>query len=519
MSWSWTLHAASRIRRAVGPSGSLEFSRACGCMPTTSRDTSRSISRRTRTSRARRSGCSTQARCSPSSRTRRAGGELGARVLIAESRSQICADGVHFERSTCYHRYTVETYQQFLLLAARNGVTVPADLGDRVRRMVDFLLAVRRPDGGLPEIGDADGGRLLPVVERGQCDPRGVFARGAAMFGRGDLAGLPDGMTPEVPWLMGAEGVRAFAAATPSKPAGVLSRMFPSGGYAVMRTGVGARCAPDDRRCRPARMLVQRRPRPCRSAQRPVLGVWRARARRCGHLLLHAGNGMAQLFPRHGGAQHGDDRRPRPGRAGRPVRLARTSARRTCASGAATPSAILSTPATTATPAIDASPPRAVREAGLLGRCRRCDSRPDDRHDEHRPSSNRSRISVRADVGVARCAIDGRGRRRRPATRSGSGRSVRPRCSLRVKTRRAGADSRMGVERLRPAHAGAAAGYAAKAPLPWRSITLLMPQRGDRSSVAGRLGAVRRPQSADWHRARGSPRVGLRRRHRTSLDQ
>ena len=162
---------------------------------------------------------------------------LGARVLTAESRSQICADGVHFERSTCYHRYTVETYQQFLLLAARNRVPVPADVGDHVRRMVDFMLAVRRPDGGLPEIGDADGGRLLPVVERGQCDPRGAFAVGAAMFGRGDLAEAAECMAPEVPWLMGAEGVRAFAAATPSKPAGVLSRMFPSGGYAVMRTG------------------------------------------------------------------------------------------------------------------------------------------------------------------------------------------------------------------------------------------------------------------------------------------
>jgi hypothetical protein len=44
-------------------------------------------------------------------------------------------------------------------------------------------------------------------------------------------------MTPDVPWLMGEEGVRAFAAATPSQPAGVVSRIFPSGGYAVMRTG------------------------------------------------------------------------------------------------------------------------------------------------------------------------------------------------------------------------------------------------------------------------------------------
>jgi hypothetical protein len=161
---------------------------------------------------------------------------LGAHVLIAESRSQICADGVHFERSTCYHRYTVETYQHFLLLAARNGITVPAELNDWLRRMVDFVVAIRRPDGALPEIGDADGGRLLPIVERGQCDPRGVLAVAAAMFRRGDFADAARGMTPDVPWLMGEEGVRAFAAAAPSKPCTV-PPMFPSGGYAVMRSG------------------------------------------------------------------------------------------------------------------------------------------------------------------------------------------------------------------------------------------------------------------------------------------
>ena len=162
---------------------------------------------------------------------------LGARVLIAESRTQICGDGVHFERSTCYHRYTVETYQQFLLLAARNDISVPLELGDRVRRMVDVMLAVRKPDGALPEIGDADGGRLMPLVERDQCDPRGAFAVAAAMLGRGDCADAAGGMTPDVPWLMGEEGVRAFAAITPTKPSGPTSRIFPSGGYAVMRTG------------------------------------------------------------------------------------------------------------------------------------------------------------------------------------------------------------------------------------------------------------------------------------------
>ena len=162
--------------------------------------------------------------------------ETGARVLIAESASQICPDGVHFERSTGYHRYTVETYQQFLLLAERNREQVPQDVSDRLQQMVEYVLSVRRPDGLLPEIGDADGGHLLPVVERDQCDPRGVLAVAAAMFQRADFAWASEGLAPDVPWVMGEEGVHAFENIQPAKPVSSLSRPFPSGGYVVMQT-------------------------------------------------------------------------------------------------------------------------------------------------------------------------------------------------------------------------------------------------------------------------------------------
>ncbi|RPI54614.1 MAG: hypothetical protein EHM55_10370, partial [Acidobacteria bacterium] len=162
--------------------------------------------------------------------------EMGRRVLVEESRSQICPDGVHFERSTCYHRYTLETYLQFLVLADRNGLKVPRHVGDRVRRGLEFLLSIRRPDGSLPEIGDADGGRLLPLVERDPCDPRGVFALGATMFRRSDLAWAAEGLAADVPWLTGEAGAAKFSSLKPSAPAGPMSRIFPSGGFIVMRT-------------------------------------------------------------------------------------------------------------------------------------------------------------------------------------------------------------------------------------------------------------------------------------------
>src|SRR2546428_7571095 len=89
---------------------------------------------------------------------------LGARILVDESERQILPDGVYFEQSSCYQRYTVETYLHFLILAARNGVALTGDVAERVQRMLDFLLAIRRPDGSIPQIGDGDAGRLLPLT-------------------------------------------------------------------------------------------------------------------------------------------------------------------------------------------------------------------------------------------------------------------------------------------------------------------------------------------------------------------
>ena len=340
---------------------------------------------------------------------------LGARVLIAESQSQICADGVHFERSTCYHRYTLETYLQFALLAARNRVTVPDDLSGQIQRMADFLVAVRRPDGVLPEIGDADGGRLMPLVERAQCDPRGVLAVAAAMFGRGDFADAAEGLTPEVPLLMGAAGVQSFGAATPATPSGVASRMFPSGGYAVMRSGwerdalqmvvdVGPLgCSVSAGHGHADLLSIQ-----CSAFGEPVLvdpgtycytpeREWRSFFRRTAAHSTVVLDGRGQVEPEGPFSWRG---RPHVH-----VHEWRSNAESDFLDASHD-----------AYRGIDPSPPSAVREAGLLGHRRRCGGRPKGRHYDNlrrdnlqrdlrrsaglQPgrASNRSRVSVRADV-------------------------------------------------------------------------------------------------------------------------
>jgi len=163
--------------------------------------------------------------------------QLGARILAEQSARQVLPDGVYFEQSTCYQRYTVEIYLHFLILAARSGRAVPAAVGERVRRMLDFLLALRRPDGSIPHIGDADGGWLLPLASRSPDDCRGVFSTAAVFFARRDYAWAAGGVAPETLWLLGAAASKAFEALRPAPPGPAPSRLFPHGGYAVMRSG------------------------------------------------------------------------------------------------------------------------------------------------------------------------------------------------------------------------------------------------------------------------------------------
>ncbi len=159
---------------------------------------------------------------------------LSQRILLQQLRRQVLADGVYFEQSTCYQQYTVETYLHWLILAQRNGIAVPAYVGDAVQGMVDFLVALRRPDGTMPQIGDGDGGRLLPLVRRSSQDFRALFATAAALFRRPDYAWAAGGPAPEVLWLLGPTGQSILEDMVPAPPHQT-SRIFERGGYAVMR--------------------------------------------------------------------------------------------------------------------------------------------------------------------------------------------------------------------------------------------------------------------------------------------
>ena len=173
----------------------------------------------------------------PELRSARRWRALGWRILVNELDRQVEIDGAYFERSTCYQRYTAEIYLHFLLLVTENGRAVPARVPERLERMVDVLLALRRPDGTMPRIGDADGGTLLPLARRAPDDFRGLFAIAAAVFRRADFAWAAEGASAEPLWLCGPGALDRLDSLASRPPRAGGLQIFAEGGWAVMRSG------------------------------------------------------------------------------------------------------------------------------------------------------------------------------------------------------------------------------------------------------------------------------------------
>jgi uncharacterized heparinase superfamily protein len=152
-------------------------------------------------------------------------------TLETEMDVQVLPDGADFESSIPYHRLVTELFLAALRLGDFRGESLSRHYRDRVRDMVAYLAAVLRPDGLMPQVGDADDGRLHVLSGYGTAlpqDPRHIFGPAAAMFGEPAWAALAE-CTWETIWW-GLEP-RTPGASVPS------SRLFADAGVAVMRAG------------------------------------------------------------------------------------------------------------------------------------------------------------------------------------------------------------------------------------------------------------------------------------------
>lgn len=161
---------------------------------------------------------------------------LGLEILVAQLPRHVQEDGVYFEQSSYYHRYTTDFYLHLLILLQMNQHDVPPQLKPRLELLLDHLMYITRPDGTTPLFGDDDGGRLIMLDSRPANDFRSLLSTGAVLFNRPDYKFVSGGAAEETLWLLGVEGLRRFDQIEAHEPPKE-SAQFPDGGYYVMRDG------------------------------------------------------------------------------------------------------------------------------------------------------------------------------------------------------------------------------------------------------------------------------------------
>jgi hypothetical protein len=174
--------------------------------------------------------------CLPELECARRWRDLGRSILLQQLDAQVRPDGVYFEQSTWYQRYTVDFYTHFIVLAGRAGDTLPARVSERLAMLLDYLMWTTRPDGTSPYIGDDDGGTLFKLDACAHNDWRAALSNGAVMFGRGDYKHVAGRCAEETCWLFGPDADEKFEHIS-AKPPEIKSRAFVDGGFYAMRSG------------------------------------------------------------------------------------------------------------------------------------------------------------------------------------------------------------------------------------------------------------------------------------------
>jgi uncharacterized heparinase superfamily protein len=138
------------------------------------------------------------------------------RSLEQEIEVQVLPDGADFESSVPYHRLVTELFMGASRVADLNGEPLSSSYRARTRQMVSYLADVLRPDGLMPQIGDADDGRLHQFGGYGVATPqdaRHLFGPASFMFDVAEWQALGGeaGAWEAVWWGYPARAARAVA--------------------------------------------------------------------------------------------------------------------------------------------------------------------------------------------------------------------------------------------------------------------------------------------------------------------
>jgi len=160
---------------------------------------------------------------------------FGLDILREEAGRQLLADGMHFERSTGYHRYTVEFLLHAISLLRIAGRSDEArSLQTAATRALGPLTQLRRPDGSVPVVGDEDGGTALALATS---DPRDAAPLLSLAAGLLQLDWLQETVVSDRAlawWLLNPESFRALKARK-AKESVIAAYSLPRAGYFLAR--------------------------------------------------------------------------------------------------------------------------------------------------------------------------------------------------------------------------------------------------------------------------------------------
>jgi hypothetical protein len=162
--------------------------------------------------------------------------EFALREILREMDKQILADGADCEASTGYHRFVTELFLYTFLLCRANAVEIEERYWQKLRSMFEYMRALLRPDGRAPLVGDADGGRALPLAPRAADEHAYLLGVGAALF-REPRFRVEERAPEEVFWLLGDEGVQTYAELETTGALSATSEVFEQAGTCVLREG------------------------------------------------------------------------------------------------------------------------------------------------------------------------------------------------------------------------------------------------------------------------------------------
>ena len=173
---------------------------------------------------------------------------FGLKEFEKEMKSQINPDGVDYEASTAYHCLVTELFLFTSILCSKNNITFSKEYMIKLKKMVNFIINITKPNGYIPLLGDMDSGRFVVLSDYGgsreKRDFRYLIALGGEYFNRDDFKFYSSNNNNQTPfWCFGNIGK-----IKEKLPINLKSKAYKDSGYYILRNNkicIIIKCGPN----------------------------------------------------------------------------------------------------------------------------------------------------------------------------------------------------------------------------------------------------------------------------------